>query len=435
MMRGMPLIVCDVRAAGYRSLRAIRFPAARLSVFLGANGAGKTNLYRALQLLQAAAAGTLSQELAAEGGMESALYAGKRKTREPERITLMAGFAPSAGSSDDDGAGAAYSYEVTIGLGGIASAAFAREPQVKEEILTFHHGSRPIKLLERRGPHVVARDEKGLRVDLTMDLMASETALGSLAEPERFADLDLIRRTMLDWRFYHVLRTDRDSALRRPCLAVTSPTLASDGSNLAAVFATLVHIREGASSLDAMIDDAFAGARLIVPAPERTASFGMVFPEYPGRVFDASELSDGTLRYLALAGALLAYRLPAFIALNEPETSLHPDLLEPLARLITRASERTQIWLVTHSEQLAAALQKHGRIKPHTVVRRNGETWIEGLKLTGGFPARKTKTEIPGRHLYCSGGRLTFAPELTARTGIVRKAILRRRGDPSPLYR
>ena len=61
---------------------------------------------------------------------------------------------------------------------------------------------------------------------------------------------------------------------------------------------------------------------------------------------------------LALAGALLAYRLPAFIALNEPEASLHPDLLEPLARLIVRASERTQVWLVTHSERLAAAIAR-----------------------------------------------------------------------------
>jgi predicted ATPase len=168
-------------------------------------------------------------------------------------------------------------------------------------------------------------------------------------------------------------------------LAVTSPTLSSDGSNLAAVFATLVHIREDDASLQRMIADAFAGARLVVPEPDRTASFGMMFPEYPGRVFDASELSDGTLRYLALAGALMAYRLPAFVALNEPETSLHRDLLDPLARLIVQASERTQLWLVTHSERLAAALQQNGGIKPHTVVKRAGETWIEGLKLVGGF--------------------------------------------------
>jgi predicted ATPase len=109
----MPLIVCDVRATGYRSLRAIRFPVGRLSVLVGANGVGKTNLYRALQLLQAAGAGVLSQDLAAEGGMESALYAGQRKVREPALVTLTAGFAPAATESENNEIAAAYSYEVS----------------------------------------------------------------------------------------------------------------------------------------------------------------------------------------------------------------------------------------------------------------------------------------------------------------------------------
>jgi len=122
-----------------------------------------------------------------------------------------------------------------------------------------------------------------------------------------------------------------------------------------------------------------------VPQPGRTASFGMVFPDYPQRVFEAAELSDGTLRYLALVGALLAYRLPAFVALNEPESSLHPALLDPLARLIAAAAERTQIWLVTHSSELAAALARYGGIEPRTVIKRDGQTWLEGLKLAGGF--------------------------------------------------
>jgi len=102
-------------------------------------------------------------------------------------------------------------------------------------------------------------------------------------------------------------------------------------------------------------------------------------------VFEANELSDGTLRYLALCGALLGYRLPGFIALNEPEASLHPDLLEPLARLIISAAERTQVWVVTHSERLAQAFESFGRVAPRTVIKRNGETWLEGLKLGGSF--------------------------------------------------
>src|SRR5229473_3598015 len=88
----MALVLQEVAAAGYRSLRRIRFPVRRLTVFVGANGVGKTNLYRALQLLQAAAANTLSRELASEGGMESALWAGKRMPNKPARMKLSVGL-------------------------------------------------------------------------------------------------------------------------------------------------------------------------------------------------------------------------------------------------------------------------------------------------------------------------------------------------------
>jgi predicted ATPase len=383
----------EIGVSGYRSLRAIRFPVGGLTVFVGANGVGKTNLYRALELLQAAAAGTLARELASEGGMESALWAGKRMANKPARMKLSVGLSTSDRSRGraqgeleySAEVGVAYSYDVDVGVRMPTAAAFPLEPQVKEETLVFRNGRRPLTLLERRGPRAVATDEAGRKEQLGSDLLASETALGALADPARFPDLDVVRRTMLDWRFYHDFRSDRASPLRQPCLAVTTPTLASDGSDLAAVFATLVHIREDTAELDRAIDDAFPGARLVVPSPGQTASFGLVLPDYPKRVFEAGELSDGTLRYLAVAGALLGYRLPAFIALNEPETSLHPDLLEPLARMIVRAAERTQIWVVTHSERLAQAFADFGAVTPRTVVKRDGETWIEGLKLGGEF--------------------------------------------------
>jgi predicted ATPase len=384
----MGFLVREFLAAGYRSLRSIRIPLSGMSVFVGANGVGKTNLYRALQLLQASAAGSLSRELAGEGGMQSVLWAGKRVAKAPAQLVLGADFGEGK-------AAAVYRYEIAVGLppsytddeGEIFTQgnAFALEAEVKEETLTFLDPRRPEKLLERRGGFLAARTEEGIREEIGGELLSSETALGSLQDPTRFPDLHVIRRSMLDWRFYHDLRTDSASPLRRPCLAVTSPTLASDGSNLAAVFATLVHIRDDTADLDEAIADAFPGAELVVPHPERTASFGMIFPDYPGRVFDASELSDGTLRYLALAGVLLSYRLPAFIALNEPESSLHPDLLDPLARLICAAAKRTQLWLVTHSERFAEALARHGGVKPREVIKRKGETWLEGLTLTGGF--------------------------------------------------
>jgi len=383
--------ICEIGVSGYRSLRGIRFPVGGLTVFVGANGVGKTNLYRALQLLQASAAGTLSRELASEGGMQSALWAGKRRANQPARIKLSVGLGgadrgrPQGELRYGEETGVTYSYEIDIGLPMPTAAALPLEPQVKEETLLFHKGRRPVTILQRRGPSATATDEEGKKQALGTELLASETALGALQDPARFPDVDVVRRTMLDWKFYHDFRSDRASPLRQPCLAVTTPTLASDGSDLAAVFATLAHVREDTIDLDRAIGDAFPGAQLVVPVPERTATFGLTLPEYPKRVFEAGELSDGTLRYLALAGALLGYRLPAFIALNEPESSLHPELLEPLARLIVRAAERTQVWVVTHSERLAAAFEACGNVRPHMVIKRNGETWIEGLNLGGEF--------------------------------------------------
>jgi predicted ATPase len=378
------LIVNEVHAAGYRSLRLIHFPVGPLTVFAGANGAGKTNLYRALQLLQAAAMGTLATELASEGGMESAVWAGRRMKGKPVQIRLSAGFADPS-----DPQATLFSYEVVAGLTPPVPpgplGAFPLEPQIKEERLVLRAAGREVALLERRGPAVFGRDATGKRVPISQTLMASETALGAFNEPERFPEIHGLRGLMQDWRFYHDLRTDHAAPLRRPCLAVTSATLASDGSNLAALLATLTHIRRDTTDLDRAIEDAFPGAALHIPLPGREASFGMVFPDHPHRLFTTGELSDGTLRYVALAGALLGLRLPAFLALNEPESSLHPDLLDPLARLIAQASRRTQVWLVTHSERLAYALQAYGDVQPRTVLKRDGETWIEGLMLSGAF--------------------------------------------------
>jgi predicted ATPase len=388
----MALRIKEIALAGYRSLHSLRFPVGQSTVFAGANGVGKTNLYRALQLVQSAAAGSLARELASEGGMESALWAGKRAANKPARIKFQVAIGTDREDRNDPHQfdysvelGVTYSYEIEIGVRAPSTAAFPLEPQVKDERLIDRGGRRPITLLERRGPHATAIDNDGHKQTVEPPLLPTETALGSLQDPGRFGDVDLVRRTMLDWRFYHDFRTDRLSPLRQPCLAVTTPTLASDGSDLAAVFATLAHIREDTTELDRVIDDAFPGAQLVVPAPERTASFGLIMPDYPKRTFEAAELSDGTLRYLALAGALLGYRLPAFIALNEPETSLHPELLEPLARTIARAAQRTQIWVVTHSERFADALAGSANVKPRTVIKRDGGTWIEGLKLYGEF--------------------------------------------------
>jgi predicted ATPase len=379
----MPLLLREFDAKGYRSLRNITYPVSQLDIFVGANGVGKTNLYRALELVHLAAANRLARDIMDEGGLQSARWAGPAHKHEKPEVLLSVGF------SDPDlrkGDAVALRYEVIIGFPPKeASSAFQAEPQIKSETLTLMGASRNVRLMERHGQAVHARGADGRPAQIDLDLLSSETVLGRLEEPGLFPQLDALRRTLLQWRFYHSLRTDAQSPLRQGCLAVATPTLSSDGSDLAAVFATLAHIRQDTRALDDAVNLAFPGARLVLPKPERLARFGMVFPEFPDRVFEASELSDGTLRFLTLAGALMAYRLPPFIALNEPESSLHPDLMEPLAQMIVAASRRTQVWLVTHSHRLAEAIAATGQGKVRTVLKEAGETQVEGLKRWGAF--------------------------------------------------
>jgi predicted ATPase len=383
----------DVRIKGFRSVKELQLPLRRLTVLTGANGVGKTNIYRALQLLHCAANGTLADEIAREGGLGSVFWAGGTNLTEdghfdPKHRTD--GYRKGEKRRIELGAtlelnGLTARYAVELGFPSPYDAAFSGESQVKHEHLDLVVDRRTSRALEREGGAAWIRGEGGERQEVDERLMASETGLSLLrASPE----ISAVRETLANWRFFHGFRTDRDSPLRRPAQALTSPLLASDGANLAAVFATLRHIRHESRDLDEIIELAFPGSELVVPTPGDYASFGMIFPETPKRTFWAHELSDGTLQLLALLGALLSYRLPPFIALNEPETSLHPSLLPALARTIIKAAAHAQVWVVTHSEPLAESIAEQSGAVPREVIRTENGTAIRGLSRLGVFDER-----------------------------------------------
>ena len=96
------------------------------------------------------------------------------------------------------------------------------------------------------------------------------------------------------------------------------------------------------------------------------------------RPLTAAELSDGTLRYFLLVAALLSPRPPELMVLNEPEGSLHPDLLAPLARLVEQAAKRSQIIVVTHAAQLVSELATAPAARLIRLEKQFGETMVEG---------------------------------------------------------
>jgi predicted ATPase len=125
--------------------------------------------------------------------------------------------------------------------------------------------------------------------------------------------------------------------------------------------------------LKRIVDDAFPGSGIMVDA--QGGRFEVSLKQHGLlRPLSAAELSDGTLRFLLWTAALLTPRPPELMVLNEPETSLHPDLLPALARLISAASERSQILVISHAQSLIQELERIRDCKRLHLEKSFGET-------------------------------------------------------------
>ena len=342
----------------------------------GENGVGKSNLYKSLSLLRDAATGRITRTIADEGGLNSVCWSGLRKRGEDGRLRLSARFDR-------------LEYSIEIGFPGPLEAAFSGEPMIKSESIEATQGKRTVRLMERKNSLVSVRDESGTWRSHKDAVLPSETALAGFAEVNECPEIGLVRSAMLGWRFYHDFRTDPASPIRKPCLAIMTPSLSADGSDLAAALATLYTIREDATDLQEAIEDAFPGAELRAWEQDGSCEFDLQLADMP-RPFKAHELPDGTLKYICLLAVFMGYRLPPFIALNEPEASLHPSLLAPLARLIVKASRRADVWIVTHAEQLTEALRSESSVPLRRVIKQKGATAIEGLTIGGEYRNEET---------------------------------------------
>lgn len=347
---------------GYRSIRSLVVDLGPLTVVTGRNGSGKSSLYRALRLLAAAGQARAVAELAADGGLDAVRWAGPeriaRAVREggpTEGLVRSGPVAVRLGFGAADGLG----YAIDLGLPVPLTSAgalcmFDRDPDIKQEHVFAGLDPRPASVLvERRGALVRARDDDGWR-ELSRGIPAWSSLLDEQAGAADAPEIAGVRRTIRGWRFHDAFRTDAGAPARQPQVGTRSPRLDDDGANLAAVLRTSIEAgfeRE----IGRAVADAFDGSALEIVVHD-----GRMTPalRQPGmlRTLAAAELSDGTLQFLLLVAALTSVERPSLIVLNEPERSLHAELIAPLAALIRRASEQTQVLVVTHQGQLAAAL-------------------------------------------------------------------------------
>ncbi len=370
--------------ANYRSLRDVVLPLGRLNLVTGPNGSGKSNLYRALRLLADTASGSATASIAREGGLESVLWAG------PEQFTR----AQRSGEAPIEGA-AKRSARVSLRLGFVADelgyaidlglptpvprTLFNHDPEIKREVIwhgdTCHERS---ALIDRRGPVIRARDDAGRWQTIESRLPAWDSLLAQHADPARAPEALVLRESIRSWRFYDHFRTDAQAPARQPQVGTRTPVLDNAGRDLAAAWQTIVEIGD-AEALAAALDDAFPGSRVRVTVGHGRMSLAF---DQPGllRPLAQTELSDGTLRYLLWIAALMTPRPPALMVLNEPETSLHPDLLPALGRLMLDCAEHTQLWVTSHAPPLIDALVADQRCNHLELDKTLGETFAHGFQ-------------------------------------------------------
>jgi len=372
-------MLCTLAVSSYRSLREILIPLKRLNLVTGPNGSGKSNLYRALRLLAETAQGRVIPSLAREGGLQSTLWAGPESlsrsvvrgehpvhgTTRQRPVSLRLGFA-----------GDEFGYSIELGLPPQTRGSpspFRHDPEIKRECLWSGEVLRPSTLLvDRRASVVKVRSDDGRWTIVASRLSTFDSMMTHCADPRNAPEMLMLREHIRGWRFYDQLRTDAMAPARSPQIGTQTPVLGHDGADLAAALQTIVEMGES-DALNESVADAFPGSSVQVTNTDgwfevQMRQHGLLRP------LKAAELSDGTLRYLLWVAALLTPRPPGLLVLNEPETSLHPDLLPALGRLIAAAAARSQLIVVSHAAGLIDTLQSHPECHSIALAKTFGET-------------------------------------------------------------
>jgi len=225
--------------------------------------------------------------------------------------------------------------------------------------------------------------------------------------------------TLRGCRVYHFHDTSSDAPVKGFVLRADNLALRPDAANLAAVLAALASDEQGAGGI------AF---RRISGAVRQVAPFFRDFvlrPDHDDRiqlrwreigsdaVFSAHQMSDGTLRFVCLATLLLQPALPPLVVLDEPELGLHPYAIVQLADLLRQAAVRSQVLIATQSVTLMNQFELADLI---VVERVNGgsiftrpdpvrlESWIEEYSL-GELWEKNLIGGRPGSIESSAGGR------------------------------
>ncbi len=426
-----------LKVAGYKSLKSVVWEPGDLNVLIGPNGSGKTNLLRLLEMLSVSARGKLSKYIQREGGMGPVVWDGRAEAVKLNLLTELTESESFSGESETVqysvelarlgdtsrfvvGAEEIANWQRKEGEGYVPVDQVDLSTIVQEELRQYAADAAKRGLardlfelgktdpLESNMEQRVRSEREPKKQDITADeLPEDETSLcmgrqllGEYPSLYRFATY------LSRWMIHHDFRTDADSEIRKPAVTRHERGLQSSGENLINFLHTLYtgnrqFENELNRAMAAAFDDDFEELSF-QPAADQLIQMRI---RWRNLTWDQppSALSDGTLRFLFVVAALLDPDPPPLIAIEEPDTSLHPSMFPIIAGLAAAASKRTQVVLTTHSPAFLDAFDEvtptttvmewdDGETKLRTLSGESLEYWLSKYKLgelfrTGGLEA------------------------------------------------
>lgn len=327
---------------GFKSIRKLEnFELRNLNVLIGANGAGKSNLISFFRLLHATINGNLNDYVRDSGGISDLLFNGRKGTR---RLEFETRFGPRG-------------YRFNIQPRPSEGYDLTDEARYDEHGKTgwWDLGDSP------DGQSLLVQEATGN----SRDAQYSKHVYESIAA----------------WKIYHFHDTSGTAAMRHAEIIQDNKTLRFDASNIAPFLLKLKNeaeetykeILQSCKLVIPYLDDFLLDVENFGPKEKVALSWHTQGSDYPMQPY---HFSDGSIRFICLATALLQPNSPSSLIIDEPELGLHPAAISILAELIQNASKRTQIIVATQSP----ALIDNFSVKDVVVVnRKDGASTFERL--------------------------------------------------------
>ncbi|MEY3403634.1 MAG: hypothetical protein RLZZ86_3256 [Cyanobacteriota bacterium] len=334
-----------------------------LTVMIGANGVGKTSLLEIFSLLAASANAQLANKISELGGVPDIVTRDRANSIAISLSMSVPGYAP-------------LNYQLEVALKGFTY-------EIALETLTQQnnrHALEPLKYIESRGLDVIyfnTEDRALLRPN--WDHNPLETSLAQV--PKMYQEPEKLRKRLASCTFYGALNVAPKSPVRLPQSMRPASLPGANGEDLVSC---LYYLRETDPERFEIIEDTLTAAfpdfqRLGFP-PVAAGTITMTWKDKNfSKPIYMHQLSEGTLRFIWLITLLQSPGLTAVTLIDEPEVSLHPELLRLLADMMREASQKTQLIVATHSDRLIRFL------KPEEVLVCDAEDGLTTMRWGDSF--------------------------------------------------